>query len=406
MANNPFDGVVSQTGLPFFRNSAASTYGAAPSSVLIPWSGLASAAAGGVLSGIGSLISGNQAAKAQREANATNLRIAQETNAQNYALAQQNMSYNQQMYERQNSDAIKFWQMQNAYNDPSKEIERLRAAGLNPLMMYGNGQPAGSISAATAPQNNVDGTAQIGEPVQPVYGSNAASAISDAMAKTLQLWNGVSQARIASTDAEYRQVQILEMLNKLRADTHKTGQESKVLDDTLDVLKATKEHRIMQSELTTASMKQSIKNMQESVISMQADRRFKQLDIDLKTRIADFNDKKFEEDLNQFKENMKLAWFNANTQRMEAGNSANSLKLAEKQFEFNKQHSMRLFKMQLKRDGMSASHIREVEKLAREQFEYEKLSPVKKFFSAVGSHLMGPYSSFAEQFGNGATSSW
>ena len=36
MANNPFDGVVSQTGFAFFRNSAASTYGAAPSSVLIP----------------------------------------------------------------------------------------------------------------------------------------------------------------------------------------------------------------------------------------------------------------------------------------------------------------------------------------------------------------------------------
>ena len=36
MANNPFDGVVSQTGLPFFTNPAASTYGAEPSSVLIP----------------------------------------------------------------------------------------------------------------------------------------------------------------------------------------------------------------------------------------------------------------------------------------------------------------------------------------------------------------------------------
>ena len=35
MANNPFDGVVSQTGLLFFTNPAASTYGAEPSSVLI-----------------------------------------------------------------------------------------------------------------------------------------------------------------------------------------------------------------------------------------------------------------------------------------------------------------------------------------------------------------------------------
>ncbi len=367
------------------------------------WSGLASAAAGGVLSGIGSIISGNQAARAQREANATNLRIAQETNAQNYALAQQNMSYNKQMYERQNADAIKFWQMQNAYNDPSKEIERLRAAGLNPAMMYGNGQPAGSISAATAPQNNVDGTAQMAAPVEPVYGSNAASAISDAMARSLQLWQGISQSRIASTDAEYRQVQILEMLNKLRADTHKTGQESKVLDDTLDVLKATKEHRIMQSELTTASMKQSIKNMQESVISMQADRRFKQLDIDLKTRIADFNDKKFEADLNQFKENMKLAWFNANTQRMEAGNSAEHLRLAQQQFDFNSKHALRLFKQQLRRDGMNEKHVKIAENLARDRFEYEKLHPLTKLLGAFGSP-----GTIARNWidGHGATSSW
>lgn len=374
------------------------------------WSGLASAAAGGVLSGIGSIISGNQAAKAQREANATNRQIALETNAQNYALAQQNMSYNRQMYEKQNADALKFWNMQNAYNDPSKEIERLRAAGLNPMLMYGNGQPAGSISAATAPQNNVDGTAQIGESVQPVYGSNAASAISDAMARTLQLWSGVSQARIASTDAEYRQVQILEMLNKLRADTHKTGQESKVLDDTLDVLKATKEHRIMQSELTTASMKQSIKNMQESVISMQADRRFKQLDIDLKTRIADFNEKKFEEDLNQFKENMKLAWFNANTQRMEAGNSANSLKLSAQQFEFNKKHALRLFKQQLRRDGMSEAHLKETEKLAREQFEWNKKHPIMRAFDQMFQGEMkylpsAEFLKFGEQ-SHGSTSWW
>jgi len=39
---------------------------------------------------------------------------------------------------------IKFWQMQNAYNDPSQQMSRLKKAGLNPNLVYGQ-----SVSGAT-----------------------------------------------------------------------------------------------------------------------------------------------------------------------------------------------------------------------------------------------------------------
>jgi hypothetical protein len=39
---------------------------------------------------------------------------------------------------------IKFWQMQNAYNDPSEQMARLKKAGLNPNLVYGQ-----SVSGAT-----------------------------------------------------------------------------------------------------------------------------------------------------------------------------------------------------------------------------------------------------------------
>jgi hypothetical protein len=53
---------------------------------------------------------------------------------------------------------IKFWKMQNAYNTPAKQMERLQQAGLNPNLIYGSGQAntgvAGSISASKpAPYN-------------------------------------------------------------------------------------------------------------------------------------------------------------------------------------------------------------------------------------------------------------
>jgi hypothetical protein len=54
---------------------------------------------------------------------------------------------------------IKFWKMQNAYNTPTKQMERLQEAGLNPNLIYGSGQAntgvAGSISASKAAPYNI-----------------------------------------------------------------------------------------------------------------------------------------------------------------------------------------------------------------------------------------------------------
>ncbi len=36
-----------------------------------------------------------------------------------------------------NSQNIEFWNMQNAYNDPSAQMARLKQAGLNPNLIYG-----------------------------------------------------------------------------------------------------------------------------------------------------------------------------------------------------------------------------------------------------------------------------
>lgn len=54
--------------------------------------------------------------------------------------------YNQQVaqywYDRQRKDALADWQMQADYNSPAKQMERLKAAGLNPNLVYGNGADA------------------------------------------------------------------------------------------------------------------------------------------------------------------------------------------------------------------------------------------------------------------------
>lgn len=66
--------------------------------------------------------------------------------------AQKNRDFQKEMYERQYEDNIKFWNMQNEYNLPSAQLARLREAGLNPLLAYGEGSLSGNI-ASQAPQS-------------------------------------------------------------------------------------------------------------------------------------------------------------------------------------------------------------------------------------------------------------
>lgn len=43
---------------------------------------------------------------------------------------------------------VEMWNMQNEYNDPSSQMERLKAAGLNPHLVYGNGVTGNNASSA------------------------------------------------------------------------------------------------------------------------------------------------------------------------------------------------------------------------------------------------------------------
>lgn len=67
------------------------------------------------------------------------------TGAQN----KKSRAFSREMYQTQKADNIAFWNMQNEYNSPEAQMERLKRAGLNPNMVYDKGgaiQPAGNIS--------------------------------------------------------------------------------------------------------------------------------------------------------------------------------------------------------------------------------------------------------------------
>lgn len=54
--------------------------------------------------------------------------------------------WNEQVMQWQRDNALADWNMQNEYNSPEKQMERLKKAGLNPNLVYGNGATAQSDS--------------------------------------------------------------------------------------------------------------------------------------------------------------------------------------------------------------------------------------------------------------------
>lgn len=53
--------------------------------------------------------------------------------------AKKNRAFQERMYNKQVEDTLNFWNLQNEYNLPSAQLQRLKDAGLNPMLMYGQG---------------------------------------------------------------------------------------------------------------------------------------------------------------------------------------------------------------------------------------------------------------------------
>lgn len=123
---------------------------------------------------LGSAISGRASANAQAQAN-----------RQNLALAREQMAWQENM-----------WQKENDYNSPAAQMKRIQEAGLNPALMYsqGNVGNAGSVGSYSNP--NI-------EPVNPASGvGQAVSALGSIPMQYLQL--KMMEAQVNKVNAESR----------------------------------------------------------------------------------------------------------------------------------------------------------------------------------------------------------
>lgn len=76
---------------------------------------------------------GSATVRAQKHANASNEALTRETNALNYQIASEANQWNRENLIMQNDWNVQQWQRENEYNSPQQQVERLLAAGINPL---------------------------------------------------------------------------------------------------------------------------------------------------------------------------------------------------------------------------------------------------------------------------------
>lgn len=105
------------------------------------FSTLGDSATGGLFSLGTSLLSGIANKSAQKSANETNIQLARESNDLQRELADKNNQFQLDAM-RENNEfnkqaAIDMFNLENEYNDPTKQIERLNNAGINPAVALG-----------------------------------------------------------------------------------------------------------------------------------------------------------------------------------------------------------------------------------------------------------------------------
>lgn len=90
------------------------------------------------------------------------------------ARSRKQWKYQQRAMDKQQALNIEAWNMQNAYNTPAQQMERLKDAGLNPKLIYGDGanapNMAGNLDPADAPVREAPDYAQGVNPVMQYLG--------------------------------------------------------------------------------------------------------------------------------------------------------------------------------------------------------------------------------------------
>lgn len=122
---------------------------------------------------IGAIVAGIVGITSSVVTNNTNRRLTEQTNRSNQSIQNSVNELQQQLAGQANTWSLEQWQRETEYNTPYNQMQRLRDAGINPSLVYGNGglineaasSPAVNMANVDAMRNN---TPQIQNPLENV----------------------------------------------------------------------------------------------------------------------------------------------------------------------------------------------------------------------------------------------
>lgn len=130
-----------------------------------------------------------------------------------------------EQYDKQRKDNLADWEMQNAYNSPEAQMRRLKEAGLNPNLVYGNGADA---TSSAPPRSAETGSWNPKAPEFDMnFGANHLAAYYDTQVKQAQIDNLKVQNTIGTQQALHEAVKIQETVQRTEGLSTSTA-ESKV----------------------------------------------------------------------------------------------------------------------------------------------------------------------------------
>lgn len=215
-------------------------------------------------------------ASAQVASSAINYAASGDTN-------KRTLKYNREMYDKQRKDALIDRDYANSYNSPSSVMERYKAAGLNPNLIYGNGTNAESapVRASSAPSWNPQA------PRVDLDASSAIAAYNDTRMKTAQ----VNQLKSALEQQELQKMLTAAQTGKTIADTDltklTTDQKKMMQDMYAEAMRLGNQKTAQEIDIARQQNERSAEMQGEQILNMIQQRSMNNLSMDEKNHLIE-----------------------------------------------------------------------------------------------------------------------
>ena len=184
-------------------------------------------------------------------------------------------TWSSQMYDRQYQDNLAFWRMQNEYNSPQQQMARLKQAGLNPALMYGqSGAGASGLSGSVSTPDVQQAQFRSPEWGNAVSGAGAGylSALYDYEIKQAQVDNLKADNTVKLSQAALLAAQTGRSEFDLGLDTELRDISAEARREQLRKLKSDTRFQLNEDERRAAMTSQSIRESLERILSMRSAR--------------------------------------------------------------------------------------------------------------------------------------